>query len=262
MPIGLKSALTQGSDLFFLFSFLKRLTTPFEKTNAFKLGIIDKKGKNLIKKRDFTTQKQRDAYTMMDTLIFNLKRLLALIPGGKSRIATYAAALLLLKEEKNIKLLQDEKELEKEFMILYEDLCYEWQLDMNDPDRTFLIEETIDENLVRKFKDVHKNMNDKKATHAIATAQSMGLDPVKIQMYLSAIIPVLTTIGSNYEPEDEVIEDAPTMSMGAGGIAGSAEAGDDPPVKKKKKKGDPMPILARKGIKEHLRVFPSQNITI
>ena len=30
-------------------------------------------------------------------------------------------------------------------------------------------------------------------------------------------------------------EDAPTMSMGGGGIAGSAEAGDDPPVRKKKK---------------------------
>ena len=30
-------------------------------------------------------------------------------------------------------------------------------------------------------------------------------------------------------------EEAPTMSMGAGGIAGSAEAGDEPPVKKKKK---------------------------
>ena len=29
-------------------------------------------------------------------------------------------------------------------------------------------------------------------------------------------------------------EDAPTMSMGGGGIAGSVEAGDDPPVKKKK----------------------------
>ena len=52
------------------------------------------------------------------------------------------------------------------------------------------------------------------------------------------------------------------MSMGAGGIAGSAEAGDDPPVRKKKKKGDAMPILARKGIKEHLRIFPSQNITV
>ena len=30
-------------------------------------------------------------------------------------------------------------------------------------------------------------------------------------------------------------EDAPTMSMGGGGIAGSVEAGDDPPVGKKKK---------------------------
>jgi|TARA_A100001388_G_scaffold274862_1_gene259258 hypothetical protein len=31
-------------------------------------------------------------------------------------------------------------------------------------------------------------------------------------------------------------EEAPTMNMGAGGIAGSAEAGDEPPVKKKREK--------------------------
>tara|TARA_Y100000015_G_C2353800_1_gene71896 strand:- start:296 stop:478 length:183 start_codon:yes stop_codon:yes gene_type:complete len=31
-------------------------------------------------------------------------------------------------------------------------------------------------------------------------------------------------------------EEAPTMSMGAGGIAGSVEAGDEPPVKKKREK--------------------------
>ena len=35
-------------------------------------------------------------------------------------------------------------------------------------------------------------------------------------------------------------EDAPTMSMGGGGIAGSAEAGDDPPVRKKKRKRTPV----------------------
>ena len=105
MPIGLKSVLTQGSDLYFLFSFLKRLTTPFEKTKAYQLGIIDKNGKNLIKKRDFENQEQKDAYTMMDTLIFNLKKLLGKVPGGKSRIASYAAALLLLREEKNLSLL-------------------------------------------------------------------------------------------------------------------------------------------------------------
>ena len=122
MPIGLKSILTQGSDLYFLFSFLKRLTTPFEKTKAYQLGIVDKNGKVLIKKRDFENQEQKDAYTMMDTLIFNLKKLLGKVPGGKSRIASYAAALLLLREEKNLSLLKEEV-LEQEFMILYEDMC-------------------------------------------------------------------------------------------------------------------------------------------
>jgi len=34
-------------------------------------------------------------------------------------------------------------------------------------------------------------------------------------------------------------EGGPTMSMGHGQIAGSVEAGDDPPVRKKKKKGEP-----------------------
>ena len=40
--------------------------------------------------------------------------------------------------------------------------------------------------------------------------------------------------GRKYEYTN-VKEDAPTMSMGGGGIAGSVEAGDDPPVGKKKK---------------------------
>ena len=34
----------------------------------------------------------------------------------------------------------------------------------------------------------------------------------------------------------EMNEEAPTMNIGAGKIAGSVEAGDDPPVNKKKKK--------------------------
>ena len=37
---------------------------------------------------------------------------------------------------------------------------------------------------------------------------------------------------------------APTNSMGRGAIAGSVEAGDNPPVNKKKKKGEPT-IMAR-----------------
>ena len=55
----------------------------------------------------------------------------------------------------------------------------------------------------------------------------------------------------------EVKEDAPTVSMGAGAIAGSAEAGDDPPVRKKKKKGEVLKRLEPMGIREQRRIFPS-----
>ena len=41
-------------------------------------------------------------------------------------------------------------------------------------------------------------------------------------------------------------EDAPTMAMGGGGIAGSVEAGDDPPVGKKKKKNIYLGMHSRK----------------
>jgi hypothetical protein len=82
-------------DLFYTFQFLKRLTTPFNKTDAFKEGLIDANGKLLKSPKSL---KEKDAYTSFDRLTFNLKRLLGKLPGGKSTIASYAAALFLLKE--------------------------------------------------------------------------------------------------------------------------------------------------------------------
>ena len=41
-------------------------------------------------------------------------------------------------------------------------------------------------------------------------------------------------------------EDDPTVSMGGGAIAGSVEAGDDPPVDKKKKKNIYLGMHSRK----------------
>ena len=52
--IDLKSAVIQGADLYFVFTFIKRLVTPFNKTAAFKLKIIDKDGKPLKKRKDLT----------------------------------------------------------------------------------------------------------------------------------------------------------------------------------------------------------------
>ena len=56
-------------------------------------------------------------------------------------------------------------------------------------------------------------------------------------------------------------EDAPANATGTA-VAGTGDDSSTVVVRKKKKKGDAMPILARKGIKEHLRIFPSQNVTI
>ncbi len=102
-------------DLFVTYRFIKLLVTPFEKTEAFKLGIIDKGGKVLKKYRTLERIEERQAYTILHRLVFNIKKLIEKLPGGKSRIATYAAALFLIKEHINEYHDSDGKMLEKEF---------------------------------------------------------------------------------------------------------------------------------------------------
>jgi len=109
-------------NIYFVYQFLKKLVTPFEKTEAFKLGIIDKDGKILKKRRDLETKEEKSAYNLSDTLVWNLKKILGKIPLGKSKLASYAAALYLIKEQGNGKILVDEKELEKQFFDYFEKL--------------------------------------------------------------------------------------------------------------------------------------------
>ena len=85
-------------DAFITFRFLKLLVTPFNKTEAFKLGIIDARGKVLRKYRTLERIEERQAYTILHRLVFNVKKLIEKVPGGKSRLASYAAALFLIKE--------------------------------------------------------------------------------------------------------------------------------------------------------------------
>ena len=91
-------------DLFLVYQFIKRLTTPFVTTKAYTLGLIDKNGKTL---RSPKTTEEKDAFGYYDRIIFNLKRLIEKIPGGKTRIATYAAAILLLREERGDNILDN-----------------------------------------------------------------------------------------------------------------------------------------------------------
>ena len=89
-------------DLFLVYSLIKRLATPFEKWDAFKLGIIDKDGNILKKRKDLTTTAEYKAFGIFDLMILKLKALLGKLPGGQTKLASYAAALWLIKEQKEI----------------------------------------------------------------------------------------------------------------------------------------------------------------
>jgi hypothetical protein len=104
------------------YRFLKNLVLPFEKWEAYKTGVIDKDGAILIPKKNRTPD-QRDSFGYFDLIGMNLKKLLGKLPGGKSAIASYAAALLLLKEYNKKEVKEDFNDyvdmdwLEKEFNI-------------------------------------------------------------------------------------------------------------------------------------------------
>jgi len=90
-------------DTFVAYKFIKILTTPWEKTDAFKLGLIDKKGNPLVKRSKLKTDKQKKAYTIVHVLVWNIKRLLDKIPMTRTKLGSFATALWLLKDKKVIK---------------------------------------------------------------------------------------------------------------------------------------------------------------
>lgn len=93
--------LKSAADLVYTIRFLKLLVTPFDKTEAFKAGIIDADG-NKNKEFNLNSTDDRDAYrshyTPFHRLVFNLKRIMAKAPGGQSVVARYGAALALIRE--------------------------------------------------------------------------------------------------------------------------------------------------------------------
>jgi hypothetical protein len=82
-------------DIYYTFRFLRQLVTPWTETKAFSLGLIDENGKVL---RKAVTPEEKDAYTLFFRLVYNIKRLLNKVPFGKTKLASYAAALWLIHE--------------------------------------------------------------------------------------------------------------------------------------------------------------------
>jgi hypothetical protein len=112
-------------DLFVTYRFIKLLTTPFEKTDAYKLGIIDENGNrvmpppiNNVRQKvpePLRTTAEKNAYTILHKLVFNIKKIFSKVPGLRTKVGTYAAALFLLKDTFK-ESVDDPDMFEKEFM--------------------------------------------------------------------------------------------------------------------------------------------------
>ena len=97
-------------DTVIVFRILKMMTRKWEEMDAFKFGLIDANGKR-IKGVKPKGSEQKNSFTLLHRLVFNLKRVLELLPFGRTRLASYAASLALLKEHFEI----DGKYLEESF---------------------------------------------------------------------------------------------------------------------------------------------------
>lgn len=85
-------------DNLIAYRILYMLVTPFKETKAYKLGIIDDKGTNLRKTSTLKTSEERDSYTYLHRLVFNMKKIISKLPGGDSKLTNLVAALFLVKE--------------------------------------------------------------------------------------------------------------------------------------------------------------------
>lgn len=131
---------------------LKMLVTPFEETDAFRLGIIDKKGKLL--KKTLNTQEELDNYTLLHRLVFRIKRIIEKIPTENKKLTSIAAALALIREELD----QGKESLDLEIKYLNK---------TNKP----LAEETSE---VRKFLSKQMIKSFKQHTEDVAIANASG----------------------------------------------------------------------------------------
>jgi hypothetical protein len=83
------------ADSLIALKILRMLTQPIENFRAYKLGIVNKNGKEIRKPKN---QVEREAYDILDRLVLRLRSIIALVPIENKNFLNYAAAYLLIKE--------------------------------------------------------------------------------------------------------------------------------------------------------------------
>ena len=90
--------LKRAADLTYTFRFIRMLVLDWKEWDAYKLGIFDENGKR-DKSVKLDTDEKKSAYTPFIRLCANIKRLLTKLPGGSTKLGSFAAGLFLIKEK-------------------------------------------------------------------------------------------------------------------------------------------------------------------
>lgn len=109
---------------------------------------------------------QQKSYTLFHRLVFNIKRLIEKVPGGKSKIGTYAAALFLMREQMG----------DEEGILIMERSFMSYLKENDALESTYLEEQYLEESLLSqgKYKLINNMLDTKgdelrKGTVVIAT---------------------------------------------------------------------------------------------
>ena len=208
--------LTGAFNLATAYFFVKKMATPFKKTKAYKLGIIDEKGNILKKMKELESDEERKAYTLLDRVIWNIKKLMSFIPGGGSMLAGVAAATALLMKE-------------------------EMGYDVSDKLVQVMLEAArnpaTDEDMIQKISDMWEkskgNVRKFKQEMKRAKLDDRALKKAGLQDFVDELIGGSI---SEIEPVEQE-EGMPTNNAGSGAIKGFTE-----PFKRKKMKSESVDL--------------------
>lgn len=143
---------------------LRLLTTPFEKTDAYRLGIIDERGRELKRLTDLHTQAERDAYTILHRMIFRLKKIIQRVPTENKRFSTYAAALSLVREHYTNQ--KEPIDLEAQFLAKMQEDLHE--------EEEFVRQVLVEDRYILSLKHFREEAP---ANNAVSTPGMAGLTP-------------------------------------------------------------------------------------
>ncbi len=104
----------RAADLAYTFRFIRMMAMDWKSWDAYKIGIIDENGKRQ-RNVKLDNDEKKSAYTPFIRLAANLKRLVSAVPGGGSKLGSFASALFLIKEkvgDKGIKSICEEMNVE------------------------------------------------------------------------------------------------------------------------------------------------------